>query len=134
MIEIIHDFRALQAPIRQIRNLAMRILKVEGITESTVVTLVLCSNYTIRKLNAQYRRKNKATDVLSFAFNEQDFLGEIYISLQKAKVQARRFGFTYNQEILRLLVHGVFHLLGYDHHTIKDQELMESKERIYTNL
>jgi probable rRNA maturation factor len=65
---------------------------------------------------------------------DSDLFGEIYISLERAKVQSRRFGITYDDEIIRLFVHGFFHLLGYDHQGIKERELMESKERNYIKL
>ncbi len=74
-----------------------------------------------------------ATDVLSFNYDEPDLLGEIYISLQKAKVQAKEYGGTYRNEVRRLFVHGMFHLLGYDHETAKEANLMQKKELKYLN-
>jgi len=92
---------------------------------------VLCSDYKIKKLNERYRSKNKPTDVLSFNFNDPDLLGEIYISLQRAEIQARRYGISYEKEVIKLLVHGLFHLIGYDHMTPSEQEKMELKEQYY---
>ena len=74
---------------------------------------------------------NRVTDVLSFPFNDVDFLGEIYLSLQRAKVQAMRFGFLFDDEIERLFVHGMLHLLEYDHMTDSERIQMENKEREY---
>ena len=74
---------------------------------------------------------NRVTDVLSFPFNDVDFLGEIYLSLQRAKVQAMRFGFLFDDEIERLFVHGMLHLLEYDHITDSERIQMEKKEREY---
>jgi probable rRNA maturation factor len=96
--------------------------------------IILCSDYYIKKLNDNYRGKNYATDVLSFPFNEPDYLGEIYISLQRVKVQSRRFGISYDDELLRLLVHGMIHLIGYDHQTILERNEMEKKEQTYFNV
>jgi probable rRNA maturation factor len=91
----------------------------------------LCSDFKIRKLNAEYRGKDRITDVLSFPFKEKDLLGEIYISLQRADVQARRFAISYEGEIERLFLHGLFHLHGYDHTNAKNRRTMEAKENLY---
>lgn len=95
------------------------------------INVILCSDYKVRKLNKEYRHKDRNTDVLSFCFDEPDFLGEIYISLQRAQVQARKYTIRYDDEINRLFVHGVFHLLGYRHDAKKDREIMEMMEKQY---
>ena len=65
----------------------------------------------------------------SFCFGDPDFLGEIYNLTRKGqRVQARRFECSYDDEIIRLFVHGLFHLLGYDHETEAEQKIIE-KER-----
>jgi probable rRNA maturation factor len=106
----------------------------ENVSKDQRTDIILCSDYYIKKLNASYRDKNYATDVLSFPFNEPDYLGEIYVSLQRVKVQARRFGISYDDELQRLLVHGFFHLTGYDHQTAKERDEMEEKEQSYFNV
>ncbi len=72
--------------------------------------------------------------MLSFPFGDPDLLGEIYISLQRARVQSKKYGLTYEQEIRRLFVHGLFHLLGHDHHEEAEREAMEFKEHRYLDL
>ena len=111
-----------------------RIYEGEKVNREQKINLILCSDYTIRKLNREYRNIDRATDVLSFPFGEPDFLGEIYISLQRAKVQARRYGISYNDEIVRLFVHGTFHLLGYDHIIESERLEMEKMERKYIKI
>lgn len=69
--------------------------------------------------------------MLSFPFGDPDLLGEIYISLQRARVQSKRYGYTYEQEIKRLFVHGLLHLLGHDHYEVAEREAMEVKEQLY---
>ncbi len=108
-----------------------KICRREKVDKERAINLVLCSDYRIKKLNRDFRDKDKATDVLSFCFDEPDMLGEIYISLQRAAVQARRFGVSYESEMNRLFVHGAFHLLGYDHIDDRDREIMEEKEAGY---
>ncbi len=88
--------------------------------------ILFCDNKFIQELNLQYRDKDCPTDVLSFALfvdneflaqqnNEQIHLGEIIVSIEKAKQQAKENSKTIDQEVFFLLSHGLLHLLGYDH-------------------
>lgn len=77
------------------------------------LTVVLLSEKRIRILNAQYRKKDKSTDILSFS--SEFALGELIFCPQVIKKQASRFDHTVKQEFCYMLVHGVLHLLGYDH-------------------
>ena len=126
-----HDYRSLPFPRKLLNKIADKIYKNEKIIRNKSVNVVLCSDYTIRKLNKNYRKIDRTTDVLSFPFKENNLLGEIYISTQRAAVQARRYNLTYAQEVGRLFIHGMFHLLGYDHETNKERKLMESHEGRY---
>jgi probable rRNA maturation factor len=92
----------------------------------------------IRVLNKNYLAKNRPTNVLSFSMQENDYgginpqvLGDIVISAQTAKKDARKGGLTVNQEIDFLLIHGLLHLLGFNHEkTTKDKaKKMEQKEK-----
>lgn len=130
-LTIYHQYTSLPFVSRKLKQIAKKIYTGEKVPASGAVSLVLCSDYKIKKLNSDYRGKNRPTDVLSFCFEEPDFLGEIYISLQRAKVQAARYGFSYEDEIIRLFVHGMFHLLGYDHLEEAQRKIMEAKERRY---
>jgi len=71
----------------------------------------------LRRLNRDFRGKDYATDVLSFPAAETGFLGDIAISLGRARAQAREFGHPVEQEVQILMLHGVLHLLGHDHET-----------------
>ena len=71
----------------------------------------------LRRLNRDFRGKDYPTDVLSFPSETVPFLGDIAISLGRARAQAREFGHTIEQEIQILMLHGVLHLLGHDHET-----------------
>jgi probable rRNA maturation factor len=129
---IIHQpCTALVAPLPLLRRIAARIYAQEKISPKRVTNLILCSDWVIARLNRQWRQKEGPTDVLSFPFDDPQFLGEIYISLHRVRVQARRFKLSTSEELQRLLVHGLFHLQGYDHHTEKERIAMEAKERIY---
>jgi probable rRNA maturation factor len=97
--------------------------------DKTLLSIVFVNDPAIKMLNQQYRGKNTTTDVLTFPLNEKlenEFLwGEIVISLDKAKADAMVYDISLFQEIVQLLVHGITHLLGYDHHS--DQQELEMK-------
>jgi probable rRNA maturation factor len=89
----------------------------------------------MRELNSRFRGVDKTTDVLSFPMGDTSFgdagpLGDIVISVPRAEMQAREYGVTFRDELLRLLVHGLLHLVGYDHEINPYQKRkMEKKER-----
>ena len=103
------------------------------------VSIILTDDKTIHELNKKYRGIDRATDVLSFAFRESDepeilnaefeTLGEIIISVERAKVQAEEFGHSFLREIIFLEVHGLLHLLGYDHIEDADRIEMEAEQK-----
>lgn len=104
------------------------------------ISLFVACDQTIRALNRKYRGMDKATDVLSFAFNEQAgrymFLGEIIISVDTAERQAGELGHSLEEEIKRVLVHGFVHLLGYDHEAGDEEEkaFREKEEKLLSSL
>lgn len=94
----------------------------------------------MRRLNHVFRGKDKTTDVLSFAMEEgEDMpfvtgereLGDIFISVPQILRQAKRFEVTQKEEMIRMLVHGVLHILGYDHETEKEAAVMFPKQEKY---
>lgn len=102
---------------------AQNALRMHGLPGDAEISLLLCDNETIRVLNRDWRGKDAVTDVLSFPLLDGDsslpegelLLGDIIISLERAGEQAREFGHTLEREFLYLFVHGLLHLLGYDH-------------------
>jgi probable rRNA maturation factor len=130
-IAFFHAYKALPFPRKRLLAIACRMYSLEKIPARKKVNLILCSDYLIKKLNARFRGKPYPTDVLSFNYNEHDLWGEIYISLQRGKIQARRYRASYAEEIERLFIHGMIHLLGYDHEQPEDRKRMEAKEKRY---
>lgn len=99
---------------------------------------MLTDDATVRALNRDFREVDRPTDVLSFpladpgALEDPDapvFLGEIYISLDTARAQARAARRPFGREVAHLAVHGLLHLLGYDHPTPAQRRAMEARER-----
>jgi len=111
--------------LKEINFFSQRAAKILKIKKS--VSLVFVDSQLIKKLNKTYRQKNKETDVLSFA-GQDDCLGEIIISLPIAKQQAFQSKHSLKKEIKILFVHGLFHLLGDDHQNKKATNLMFEKE------
>ncbi len=104
-------------------------LKGEYLTDVTIV-----DNKTIHKINKEYRNVDRPTDVISFAFLDEESernlkggpisLGQIIISYEKAEEQAKEYGHSLEREINFLFVHGMLHLLGFDHMKVEDEKVM----------
>lgn len=103
--------------------------------------VILVDNNYIHELNKNYRKIDRETDVITFALedneevNEEEhrLLGDIYISVDKAKSQALEYGHSFKREICFLAVHGFLHLLGYDHMNKHDEEIMFFKQELILN-
>jgi probable rRNA maturation factor len=106
------------------KRLIKTILKAEQ--TQGIINLVLIRDEEMRKLNYRYRKKDKATDVLAFPMGEDGILGDIAISTETARRNAKHFGVTYKEELKRLVIHGVLHVIGYDH-----SPKMRAKEKEY---
>jgi len=122
-----------------VRAVLRKAADVYGLTENNEVSLVFCDDAYIQNLNRDYRGKDQPTDVLSFALNEgeepeivdgpvQVLLGDIIISLETAARQAEEYNHSLEREVAYLTVHGMLHLLGYDHMTEEDKAEMRLEE------
>lgn len=97
-------------------------LDYEGYTENTEVSITLTDDAGIHRLNRQHRHIDRPTDVLSFPMEEKHLLGDIVISLERARAQAGEYGHSFARETAFLCVHSVLHLLGYDHERSPEEE------------
>ena len=86
------------------------------------VSIVLCGDAWIRPLNKEWRGKDMATDVLSFPQEHEVILGDLVVSLETAALQAKERDYELRDEVRVLLVHGLLHLLGYDHETGREEQ------------
>ena len=103
--------------------------KVLNICENVVFDVDIVSPAQIKKINKQYRKIDKVTDVISFANRDAitiftPLLGEIFICLDQAKKQAKQYKHSLQRELTFLFTHGLLHLLGYDHMNKKDEKVM----------
>ncbi|MCX6759085.1 MAG: rRNA maturation RNase YbeY [Candidatus Nealsonbacteria bacterium] len=93
------------------------------------LSIVLVGQARIRKLNKKYRQNYRSTDVLSFSY---DGSGDIVICLGEVKKNAKRYNSTFRKELAKVLIHGILHLLGYDHEkSEKAAKEMEEKQEHY---
>lgn len=118
---------------RSVKRRAERLMRLVG-KRDCELSILLCDDGVITELNREYRGVNSPTDVLSFAMSEGEdvgqgnaVLGDIVISVETALRQAREGGVSLSTEITSLLVHGLLHLLGYDHSTPEEAEIMFDK-------
>ena len=133
-VEIIRRDDGKEFPSRKLKKVAQKVLEIVE-QDQAELCLVLVGNAEIRKLNAKFRKKDYPTDVLSFPAGDElptgvRLLGDVVISVEKAREQAKQRGRTLNEEMVTLLIHGVVHLLGYDHErSAKDARIMGRLER-----
>ena len=107
------------------------------------ITVTLTTPETIQEINKRYRNIDRATDVLSFPmfekdeldkkiqkndFENEDILGDIVVSVDKVKEQAIEYGHSFERELSYMIVHGFYHLMGYDHIEEEDKKIMRKKE------
>jgi len=115
-------------------------LKHEKINNA-IFSIIFVDEKTIQDINRDYRGIDRVTDVISFAFedngklvyNDRRLLGEIYICIPRMKEQALEYGHSEKRELSFLAVHGLLHLLGYDHMNKKDEKIMFALQELILN-
>ncbi|MFQ8661475.1 MAG: rRNA maturation RNase YbeY [Clostridia bacterium] len=127
-----------------IKKVLEKCFKEEKIEDSKlIITITLTNPQNIRRINKEFRNIDKATDVLSFPmfekeeleekiklqdFMHEDMLGDIVISIDKVEEQAREYEHSFERELSYMIVHGFYHLMGYDHIEECDKKIMRPKE------
>lgn len=146
-VELIIDneqelFKDLESFESLIEAAVLKSLELEGVTAELEISVLLVDNAGIREINRDHRQLDKATDVLSFPqFNSKQelagvphaALGDIVISLERAREQAEEFGHSLEREVGFLTVHSMLHLLGYDHDTEDRTAEMQAREKAILN-
>lgn len=124
--------------IDKLKDIALYTLKRENI-DNSILNVIIIDNEEIHKINREYRGIDRPTDVISFALEDDHtfvslditVLGDIYISIDKVYEQAKLYNHSVIREISFLTVHGVLHLLGYDHIKEEEEKIMFDKQRKY---
>ncbi|MCL2520287.1 MAG: rRNA maturation RNase YbeY [Spirochaetaceae bacterium] len=139
MLELYYQDIAQPANHNKLLQFCTQLLKLCGVGDDSELTLLLTNNDIIAKLNLTYRNKNEATDVLSFGNEKNEglladwplnsgYLGDIAISVEKVAENAEYFKVSYDEELKRLIIHGLLHLQGYNHQTNNFNEPMLLKQ------
>lgn len=136
--EIINETDQNNIEIEELKKIVEYTLKYQKV-ENSILNVIIVNEDKIRELNKNYRNKDSVTDVISFALEDDDtfiktdirVLGDIYICFKRAMEQAINYNHSLKRELSFLTVHGILHLLGYDHMNEKDEKVMfELQERI----
>ncbi len=142
-IDFIDETSKIEALAQQlVENVLQFAADKEKIEEGTELSITFVDNARIQEINREYRNKDAATDVISFAMEEMGedeiqiigediprVLGDIIISIERTKEQAHEYGHSFERELGFLALHGFLHLLGYDHMTESDEKVMFTKQK-----
>lgn len=136
MYDVINNYGKEIEDYEEIENYVEYLVK-ELNLDNCMFNIIFITNKEIHKINKEYRNVDRPTDVISFALEDnkdieyKDFrlLGDIYISVDRAIEQARDYNHSLKRELCFLSTHGILHLLGYDHQTKKEEEIMFTKQK-----
>ncbi len=118
--------------MKWIRRIAKMVLKDEECHPGNSLSLIFIDDAAIQDLNDRFLQKDRPTDVMAFPMeDEEDIWGEIYISTERAKEQAELYTVPFNEELARLIIHGVLHLSGYTDSEAGSSDIMKQKEDYY---
>lgn len=135
-IEFFNETKDVVFEEKELKKLIKHALKCVNL-DNVEFSVIFVDNKAIKKLNKDYRKIDMETDVISFALEDYKpviydkirVLGDIYISIEKAKEQANTYNHSYLRELSFLMIHGFLHLLGYDHMNKEDEEIMILKQK-----
>ncbi len=142
-IQVAPRFRA-EVDEESLYRIAAEVLGQEGAAEETELSLIITDDEAVRELNRRFRGVDAPTDVLAFGAGAEEhfvtapeshpYLGDVAISYQRALVQSEELGHAVAEELKLLVIHGILHLLGYDHREEADaRKMREREERILSD-
>lgn len=116
-------------------NQWLRLVAESEIRRIGQISIIFCSDNYILDVNQKYLGHDYFTDIITFDYCEGDRLsGDLFISIDSVRENALEYGSTFEEELNRVMVHGVLHLIGYDDHTEDDITMMRKKENYYMSL
>lgn len=130
----------LNEEIKYIKKILKHAIKYKNL-KNIYFNIILVDNKMIHEINKEYRNIDKPTDVISFALEDEEKerpvgvrqLGDIYISIDKAKEQAKEYNHSIIREVCFLSIHGLLHLLGYDHMKEEEEKIMFREQELILN-
>ncbi len=137
IIELTNQQKIKRVNLKQLHKYLKKILVFLNI-HSKELSILLCDNALIKKLNKKYFKKSAVTDVIAFPLAdklEPDYLGEVVVSVEEAVRVAKKLGCKWQDELRLYLIHGILHLVGYDDRTrLKKADMEKEQERILNNI
>lgn len=117
---------------KQFNNKWLRMVAESEIKRIGDISIIFCSDNYILDVNMKYLQHDYFTDIITFDYCEGDRLsGDLFISIDSVRENAKLYNTEFNEELNRVMVHGILHLIGYDDHTQKNQKLMRTKENYF---
>ena len=120
---------------RSLNNRWLKFVASSEVRRLGAVNIIFCSDNYLLDVNVKYLHHDYFTDIITFDYCEGNVLsGDLFISVDSVRENASFFGVDFTDELNRVMVHGILHLIGYDDHTEEEQKVMRSKEDYYLSL
>ena len=120
---------------RQFNNRWLKMVSESEICRLGDINIIFCSDPYILGINLQYLGHDYFTDIITFDYSEKPVIsGDLFISVDSVRENAAFYGTEFNEELHRVIVHGILHLIGYDDHTDADTAVMRQKENYYLQM
>ena len=117
---------------KRLNNAWLKAVATEESRKLGRINIIFCSDNYLLDVNLKFLQHDYYTDIITFDYCEKDILsGDLFISIDSVRDNADFFGTTFENELNRVIVHGILHLIGYDDHTEEEQKTMRSKENYY---
>jgi rRNA maturation RNase YbeY len=125
----LHELDPFEFNQRKVSQWIQKIIEKEG-SRTGAVQIIFCTDEFLRKLNKKFLKHDYYTDILSFpdSENSKQVAGELYISIERVRENAKKLKVDFELELLRVIIHGIFHFLGYDDHTAATKKMMRGIE------
>lgn len=128
VIRLINNYPKQTVSLQKFKSMINKVIVQEDVSVNHLNVIAVTDEF-LRKLHRQYLKRHSYTDVITFKLDDQEPIeAEIYISVDRAKIHAKKFGVRLDDEIARLIVHGLLHLSGFDDHTDEGKIEMTSME------
>lgn len=135
MISYFNEDIVFQFKGKQLNNRWLRLVAESEIKRIGDVSIIFCSDNYILDINLKYLQHDYFTDIITFDYCEGAILnGDLFISIDSVRENAEFYGVEFQDELDRVIVHGILHLIGYDDHTDEDIKTMREKENYYISL
>ena len=131
VVSVVNAHARRRVSLGVMKGIVRRVLRGERVGRAAL-TVIYSDSPRCRKMNREFLGHDEVTDVISFCLEPPPELeGEVYVNLDRARQQARRYGVSIASEIARLTVHGTLHLVGYDDRTVLDAQRMQNRQEAY---